>query len=147
MHLRPQKFPNQKHFVFILETPVHGQERHGKTVFIELFKTKERIRILRYVAKRSPVTATAVPGATGTSKPLVSRYLRLLAKNGFCVQHCREYTWNQNARSLAAKRLLNTDLLMTVVPFPEYPGYRGLRKLWTRDEYSRQRPQPPGAGR
>jgi DNA-binding transcriptional ArsR family regulator len=55
----------------------------GETALTELFKTEERIRILRYVAERSPVTATAVTRATGASKPLVSHHLRLLARNGF----------------------------------------------------------------
>jgi hypothetical protein len=91
-----------------------------KPVLTELFKTEERIRILRHVAGRSPVTATAVAGATGTSKPLVSRYLRLLVQSGFCKQNGREYSWNENARSLAVKRLLNIDLLVTAVPLPEW---------------------------
>jgi DNA-binding IclR family transcriptional regulator len=65
-----------------------------KPVLTELFKTEERIRILRHVAGRSPVTATAVAGATGTSKPLVSRYLRLLVQSGFCKQNGREYSRN-----------------------------------------------------
>ncbi|WP_214083926.1 helix-turn-helix domain-containing protein [Methanoculleus sp.] len=92
----------------------------GKSVLTELFKTEERIRILRHIAERSPVTATAVAAATGTSKALVSRYLRLLAQNGFCTQRGREYAWNENARSLAVKRLLNIDLLMTAVVLPEW---------------------------
>lgn len=91
-----------------------------KPALTELFKTEERIRILRYVARRSPVTTTAVVGATGTSKPLVSRYLRLLVQNDFCTQHGREYTWNENARCLAVKHLLNIDLLVAAVPLPEW---------------------------
>jgi len=59
----------------------------GKPVLTELFKTEERIRILRYVAGQRQVTTTAVTGATGTSKPLVSRYLRLVAQCNFCTQH------------------------------------------------------------
>lgn len=92
----------------------------GKPVLTELFKTEERIRILRYVAGQRQVTTTAVAGATETSKPLVSRYLRLLVKGGFCTQRGRAYTWNENARSLAVKRLLNIDLLAAAVPLPEW---------------------------
>ncbi len=92
----------------------------GKSVLSELFKTEERIRILWYVAERSPVTATAVAAATGTSKALVSRYLRLLARSGFCTQRGREYIWSGNAQSLAVKRLLNIDLLVAAVPLPEW---------------------------
>ena len=92
----------------------------GKPVLTELFKTEERIRILRYVAGQRQVTTTAVAGASGTSKPLVSRYLRLLVKGGFCTQRGRAYTWNENARSLAVKRLLNFDLLAAAVPLPEW---------------------------
>lgn len=90
----------------------------GKSALAELFETEEKIRILRRVAKRNPVTATTVVAATGTSKALVSRYLRLLVRNGFCMQRGREYAWRKNARSLAAKRLLNIDLLEAAVSFP-----------------------------
>ena len=90
----------------------------GKSALAELFETEEKIRILRHVAKRNPVTATTVVAATGTSKALVSRYLRLLVRNGFCMQRGREYAWRKNARSLAAKRLLNIDLLEAAVSFP-----------------------------
>ncbi|WP_244987659.1 nucleotidyltransferase domain-containing protein [Methanoculleus chikugoensis] len=63
---------------------------------------------------------TTVVAATGTSKALVSRYMRLLSRNGFCTQRGRVYAWNENARSLAVKRLLNIDLLMTAVVLPEW---------------------------
>jgi len=86
----------------------------------ELFKTEERIRILRYVAGQRTVTATAVVEATGTSKALVSRYLHLLVREEFCTRHGRMYIWQENARSLATKRLLNIDLLRAQVPLPEW---------------------------
>ena len=98
----------------------------GKSVLTELFKTEGRIHILRYVAERSPATATIVITAIGTSKTLVLRYLRLLARNGFCMQRGREYTWHKNARSLVVKRLLNIDLLVAAVSLPRWARKIGI---------------------
>jgi len=98
----------------------------GKSVLTELFETEEKIRILRYVAEQSPVTATTVVAATGTSKALVLRYLYLLARNGFCMQRGREYTWHKNARSLVVKRLLNIDLLVAAVSLPRWARKIGI---------------------
>ena len=78
----------------------------------ELFKTEERIRILRYVAGQRTVTATAVVEATGTSKALVSR--SCTCQEEFCA------AWpdvSGGNGSLATKRLLNIDLLRAQVRF------------------------------
>jgi DNA-binding IclR family transcriptional regulator len=99
----------------------------GKPVLTELFRTEERICILRYVA-----------GATGTSKPLVSRYLRLLVKGGFCTQHDRAYTWSENARSLAVKRLLHRPPCGRGSAPGMGPGDRYLRELCGGGEHGRQ---------
>ncbi len=49
-----------------------------ETGLSELFKTEERIRILRYMAGQRTAAARTVVEAAGTSKTLVSRYLHLL---------------------------------------------------------------------
>ena len=53
----------------------------GKSALTELFETEEKIRILRRVAKRNPVTATTVVAATGTSKALTG--VRLILRGGY----------------------------------------------------------------
>ncbi|KUG20052.1 MAG: nucleotidyltransferase domain-containing protein [Methanomicrobiaceae archaeon] len=95
-------------------------------VLSDLFRTEERIRVLRYVAGRQTVAATGVVEATGVSKALVSRYLHLLVREEFCTQDGRAYLWEENARSLAVKCLLNIDLLMAVVPLPGWAGGIGV---------------------
>jgi len=48
----------------------------------EVFRTEERVRILRHVVEQGPVTATAIVRAEGVSEALVSRHLRRLEDGG-----------------------------------------------------------------
>ena len=56
----------------------------------ELFKSEDRVRILRYVAERKNVTVQTTAQGTGVSKPVVSRYLNLLIEKGLCERSGRE---------------------------------------------------------
>ncbi|MBR1369802.1 MAG: ArsR family transcriptional regulator [Methanocalculus sp. MSAO_Arc2] len=87
-----------------------------ETILSDLFKTGERIRILRYVSTRQEVNATEIVQALSVSKALVSRYMHLLVEGGLCTKEGRIYRWIENPISLAMKRLLNIHHLMQVIP-------------------------------
>lgn len=77
----------------------------------ELFKTEERIRILRYIAREQEFSSVSVVEATETSKGHVSKYLNLLARDGLVVKEGRRYRWVENAVTRQVKKVLNIDLL------------------------------------
>ena len=78
-------------------------------MLIELFKTEERARILRYVMFHSAFSVVEVSRATGVTKGLVSRYLRLLEEHGLLQKEGREYSPHDGAHSRAIKLLLNLE--------------------------------------
>jgi len=78
-------------------------------MLIELFKTEERARVLRYVMFRSAFSVVEVSRATGVTKGLVSRYLRLLVEHGLLQKEGREYSPHDGAHSRAIKLLLNLE--------------------------------------
>lgn len=84
----------------------------------EVFRTEERVRILRHVAERGTVTAMAIVRAEGVSKALVSRYLRRLEDEGYLVRQGRTYVWLDHARGRSVKRLLTADRLAPVLRLP-----------------------------
>ena len=86
-----------------------------ETYLPEIFKTKERIRILDFVSKRESVTATDVIRETGSSKAFVSRYLHLLVRTGLIAKENRTYYWQMTAESAVIKRLMNIELLTTTI--------------------------------
>jgi len=82
----------------------------------ELFKSEDRLRILRYVAERENVTVQTVAAATRVSKPVVSRYLHLLTERGLCERTGRILSWVPSPVGSAIKRLLNIVLLDSHLP-------------------------------
>jgi len=78
-------------------------------MLIELFKTEERARVLRYVMFRNSFRAAEVSRATGVTKGLVSRYLRLLEEHGLLQKESRAYFPHDGAQSRAVKLLLNLE--------------------------------------
>jgi predicted nucleotidyltransferase len=77
----------------------------------ELFKSEDRLRILRYVAERENVTVQTVAKTTRVSKPVVSRYMHLLVRNGLCKRTGRTMAWIPSPVGSAIKRFLNIILL------------------------------------
>jgi len=75
----------------------------------ELFKTEERARVLRYAMFRSAFRVAEVSRATGVTKGLVSRYLRLLVEYGLLQREGRVYSPHDGAHSRAIKLLLNLE--------------------------------------
>ena len=75
----------------------------------DLLKTEERARVLRYAMFRSAFRVAEVSRATGVTKGLVSRYLRLLVEHGLLQKEGREYSPHDSAHSRAIKLLLNLE--------------------------------------
>jgi predicted nucleotidyltransferase len=78
-------------------------------MLIELFKTEERAKVLRYVMFRNSFSVAEVSRASGVTKGLVSRYLRLLVEHGLLQKEGREYSPHDGAHSRAIKLLLNLE--------------------------------------
>lgn len=77
----------------------------------ELFKSEDRVKIIRYVAERKKVTVQTTAQGTSVSKPVVSRYLNWLIEKGFCQRSGREIAWVQSPVGSAIKRFLNIVLI------------------------------------
>jgi predicted nucleotidyltransferase len=80
-------------------------------MLIELLKTVERAKVLRYVMFRNSFSVAEVSRATGVTKGLVSRYLRLLVEFRLLQKEGRYYTPQDNAFSRAIKLLLNLEMI------------------------------------
>ena len=78
-------------------------------MLIELFKTEERAKVLSYAMFRNSFSVAEVSRATGVTKGLVSRYLRLLVEYGLLQKDGREYSPHDGAHSRAIKLLLNLE--------------------------------------
>lgn len=87
-------------------------------ILCEIFKTEERIKILRFISREISFTGTSVTESAGTSKGHVSKYLRLLCDYGIISKEGRRYIWNENAETIQIKRMLNIDLLWQTVNLP-----------------------------
>lgn len=78
-------------------------------MLIELFKTEERAKILRYVMFRSSFSVAEVSRATEVTKGLVSRYLRFLEKHDLLQKEGRNYSPRDSAHSRAIRLLFNVE--------------------------------------
>ena len=104
-------------------------------MLIELFKTEERAKILRYVMFRSSSLVSEVSRATGVNKGLVSRYLRLLYDLGLLQRDGRKYALLDGALPRAVRLILNMEKLdlptLGTGPFRWLKGL-GLYGSWAR---------------
>lgn len=98
-----------------------------ETYLPEIFKTKERVRILDYVSTRDSVTATDIIRETRASKAFVSRHLHLLVRVGLLAKDKRTYQWQKTTESVAIRRLMNIELLTTTIDhLPEWANGIGV---------------------
>jgi predicted nucleotidyltransferase len=77
----------------------------------KLFKTPERLKILREVVQKDENTVMKISEDTNVSKGLVSRYLNELKKEGILERNGRAYYLKKNALTKAIKILLNLETL------------------------------------
>ena len=75
----------------------------------DLFKTEERVKILRYAMFSNAFSVAEVSRVTGVTKGLVSRYLRCLMELGLLRKEGRTYSPLDGANSRAIKLLLNLE--------------------------------------
>lgn len=78
-------------------------------MLVELFKTEERVEILRHVMFSSGYTVSEVSRTIGINKGLVSRYLRYLEKQGLVQRDGRRYSPLDGALPRVVKLLLNLE--------------------------------------
>lgn len=76
-----------------------------------LFKTPERLKILREVLLRPTVTVTEISKDTGLSKGLVSRYLNEMKDENLLERRGRDYYIKNQPITRAMKVLLNLETL------------------------------------
>ena len=107
-------------------------------MLVELFKTEERACILRYVMFRKSFRASEVSKATGVTKGLVSRYLRLLESYDLLQKTGREYSPQDGPNSRTIKILLNLERIdlpaLSLVPARGW----GLYGSWARGTNDRE---------
>jgi len=96
----------------------------------EIFRTEERIRILRHVSLRQSATVGAVALATGVSKGLASGYLNTLVSEGLLRREKRTFIRGDTPLWPAIKRLLNLDLLKNTIALPEWARGIGIYGSW-----------------
>ena len=99
-------------------------------MLIELFKTEERAKVLSYVMFCSSFSVAEVSRATGVTKGLVSRYLRLLEEHGLLQKEGREYSPHDSAHSRAIKLLLNLERIDLSTLFLGFARGLGLYRSW-----------------
>jgi len=96
----------------------------------EIFKTEERIRILRHISLRQSATIGSVALAAGVSKGLVSGYLNMLVGEGLLRRENRIFLRDDTPLWPAIKRLLNLDLLKDAIGLPEWARGIGIYGSW-----------------
>jgi predicted nucleotidyltransferase len=99
-------------------------------VLTYLFKTTDRIFLLRYALYNPPFTVQQAAYATDVSKALVSRYLAKLVKENMLAKKRRTYQWKNTAFSRAVKILLNISCLESVISFPAWAKGIGIYGSW-----------------
>lgn len=75
----------------------------------ELFKTKERVRIISYILYQKSFTVNQVSNETGITKGLVSRYLKYVHGVGLFAKTKNTYQPIDCAHTRAIKLLLNLN--------------------------------------
>ncbi len=102
----------------------------NSTMLPELFKSKERIRILHHVSLQTSFTVQSVVDATGVSKGLVSQYLNMLIREQMLSRNKRSITRQQTTFWKAIKRILNLDLLRGTIALPPWARGIGIYGSW-----------------
>lgn len=96
----------------------------------ELFKSEERILILRHVSIRTSFTVQSIIDTTGVSKGLVSEYLNMLIREELLTRTKRTITREDSTLWKAIKRLLNLDLLKDHITLPSWARGIGIYGSW-----------------
>lgn len=95
-----------------------------------LFRTPERLTLLRAALEVPACTVQQIADRTGLSKGLASQYLALLEGEGLLVRKDRSYRLKNSARTIAIKRLLNIDRVQEVFHKPVWALGTGMYGSW-----------------
>jgi len=95
-----------------------------------LFRTGERITLLRAALNVPACTVQQITSKTGLSKGLVSPYLALLAREGLLKKNERTYQLKFSPLTVAIKRLLNIDRITAVSKKPSWASGFGMYGSW-----------------
>jgi predicted nucleotidyltransferase len=95
-----------------------------------LFRTRERVALLRATLLVPACTVQQIATKTGLSKGLVSPYLSLLEREGLLERTGRMYRLALSPVTVAVKRLLNTDLVASVFHKPAWALGIGIYGSW-----------------
>ena len=96
----------------------------------ELFKTNERVKILRYLCMRQTFSVQSVTKDTAVSKGLISQYLNLLTDECLLIRENRSFHRNDDAMWHALTLILNLDLLRKNVSLPSWANGVGIYGSW-----------------
>ena len=95
-----------------------------------LFRTRERITLLRATLDVPACTVRQIASKTGLSKGLVSPYLALLEREGLLGKDKRSYQLKFSPLTIAVKRLLNLDCITSVLEKPAWASGIGMYGVW-----------------
>ena len=95
-----------------------------------LFRTGERITLLRTILAVPKCSVRQIASKTGLSKGLVSPYLALLEREGLLGKDERTYVLKLSPLTIAVKRLLNIDLITTAFAKPDWASGIGMYGSW-----------------
>lgn len=95
-----------------------------------LFRSRERITLLRAVLTVPACTVQQIATKTGLSKGLVSPFLALLEQEGLLAKKDRTYLLKFSPLTIAIKYLLNIDLVSGVFKKPSWAAGTGMYGSW-----------------
>lgn len=96
----------------------------------ELFKTKERVRIISYIMYQKNFTVNQVSNKTGVTKGLVSRYLKYVHGAGLFTKIKNSYQPIDCAHTRAIKLLLNLNKINIKSPDLDWATGIGIFGSW-----------------
>jgi predicted nucleotidyltransferase len=109
-----------------------SMEGEEHTLLPALFKSPERISILRAVSERGKVSVQSVTRGNAVSKGLASLYLNLLVDNHLLTRENRAFCRKDDSMWRAIKLLLNLDLLVPATDLPPWARGVGMYGSWAR---------------
>ncbi len=103
-----------------------------QSVLPSLFKSEDRIRILRFVSLHDTVSVHSVSNETGVSKGLASLYLNILVNYGLLSRSGRVFQKRNTDLWNVVKLLQNLDLLTHALRLPPWARGIGIYGSWAR---------------
>jgi predicted nucleotidyltransferase len=123
-------FTIRKHFVQGTRTYCSGSMNEQLHNLPALFRSEERITLLRTVLTVPACTVQQIATKTGLSKGLVSPYLALLEREGLLERNDRIYKLKFSPLMIAVKHLLNIDRITAVFKKPAWASGTGMYGSW-----------------